>query len=102
MLIQNNTQVTSLLDSIQPGNQTQSEGLKSSSNVFDQLIGSVESLNSTQVVAETKMSEVLQGNSNDTSGALIALSKAELQMSLAVSVRDKLIQGYQTITNMQI
>lgn len=71
-------------------------------SAFEKLWDTVEGLNNKQIEANTKIQDVLLGKSDDTHGALIALEKAEIQMQLAVSVRDKLTQGYQQIINMQL
>lgn len=71
-------------------------------DTFDKMLDSVLQMNDTQVNATSKMQEVLAGTSDDTHGALIELEKADFQMQFYVTTRDKLIQGYQTIINMQI
>jgi flagellar hook-basal body complex protein FliE len=70
--------------------------------MFDRMFDTVKEINSTQVQANTKMEDVISGKSEDSHGALIGLEKADIQMQLAVTVRDKLLQGYQQIINMQI
>jgi len=71
-------------------------------SLFDKMLDTVMNMNENQVKANTKMQDVIMGRSDDSHGALIALEKSELQMQLAVTTRDKLIQGYQQIINMQI
>lgn len=66
------------------------------------LMNSIYEINNTQLNANSLVQDVISGNSDNTHGALIALEKADLQMQLAVTTRDKLIQGYQSIINMQI
>lgn len=70
--------------------------------VFDKLWTTIEGMNETQNEGSSKVQDVLLGKSDDTHGALIALEKAELQMQLATTVRDKVTQGYQQIINMQL
>ncbi|MCK2000018.1 flagellar hook-basal body complex protein FliE [[Brevibacterium] frigoritolerans] len=70
--------------------------------MFDNILNSFTSMEKTQVDAKTQMADVLMGNSENSHGALIALQKAELQMSFASSVRDKVVSGVNQLFNMQI
>ncbi len=72
------------------------------SGMFEQILNSFSAMEKTQVEAKTQMADVLMGRSEDSHGALIALQKAELQMSFASSVRDKVVQGVNQLLNMQI
>jgi flagellar hook-basal body complex protein FliE len=69
---------------------------------FDKLMNFVEKMNDNQVGANSLMSDVILGKSDDTHGAMIALEKAGIQMQLATKVRDELIQGYNKLINIQI
>lgn len=69
---------------------------------FEKLLEPIKELNETQIEAREKMTDVLVGKSDDTHGAMIALEKSQIQMQLAVTIKDKLTQGYQQIMNMQI
>jgi flagellar hook-basal body complex protein FliE len=51
--------------------------------------------------AQTKVREMLQGNGQDLHTALIAVEKADLSFQLMMQVRNKIIQAYQTISQMQ-
>jgi flagellar hook-basal body complex protein FliE len=51
--------------------------------------------------AQTKVREVLQGNGQDLHTAMIAVEKADLSFQLMMQVRNKIIQAYQTISQMQ-
>jgi len=76
--------------------------VKKGNSSFDRMMDTVEHINTTQVQANTKMEDVIEGKSEDSHGALIGLEKADIQMQFAVTVRDKVTQGYQQIINMQI
>jgi flagellar hook-basal body complex protein FliE len=71
-------------------------------DLFDRLWNIVGDMNQNQQQANGKMDDVLTGKSDDSQGALIGLEKADLQLQLAVTVRDKVIQGYQQLINMQM
>lgn len=51
--------------------------------------------------AQTKVRELLQGNGQDLHTAMIAVQKADLSFQLMMQVRNKIIQAYQTISQMQ-
>jgi flagellar hook-basal body complex protein FliE len=51
--------------------------------------------------AQTKVREMLQGNGQDLHTAMIAVEKADLSFQLMMQVRNKIIQAYQTISQMQ-
>jgi flagellar hook-basal body complex protein FliE len=50
--------------------------------------------------AQTKVRELLQGNGQDLHTAMIAVQKADLSFQLMMQVRNKIIQAYQTISQM--
>lgn len=84
------------------GINTKQETQNVNQTLFDSLLDSLVSMEQTQVDAKTQVADVLMGNSDDSHGALIALQKAELQMSFASAVRDKTVQGVNQLLNMQI
>jgi flagellar hook-basal body complex protein FliE len=51
--------------------------------------------------AQTKVQEMLQGNGQDLHTAMIAVEKADLSFQLMMQVRNKIIQAYQTVSQMQ-
>ncbi len=51
--------------------------------------------------AESKVSEMLEGNGMDVHSAMIAVEKAELSFQLMMQVRNKIVQAYQEISRMQ-
>ena len=51
--------------------------------------------------AQTKVREMLQGNGQDLHTAMIAVEKSDLSFQLMMQVRNKIIQAYQTISQMQ-
>lgn len=70
--------------------------------LFQNMFHTLQDMNQTQQEGNLKLEDVMTGKSDDTHGALIALEKAELQMKLATVVRDKFVQAYQQIINMQV
>ena len=51
--------------------------------------------------AETKVAELLNGTGADVHTAMIAVEKADLSFQLMMQVRNKIVQAYQQISNMQ-
>ena len=84
------------------GINTKQESQSVDQTLFDSLLDSLVAMEETQVEAKSQVADVLMGNSDDSHGALIALQEAELQMSFASSVRDKMVQGVNQLLNMQI
>ena len=54
-----------------------------------------------QTDAQQKTQQLLSGNGQDVHAALIAVQKAELSFQLMMQVRNKIVQAYQTISQMQ-
>jgi flagellar hook-basal body complex protein FliE len=69
------------------------------SNVLSQAL---ESIKETEAEAETANEALLTGESDDLHTALIAAQKAEVAVSLAVEVRDRVLEAYNTILGMQV
>ncbi len=53
-----------------------------------------------QTSAEKQVVNLLQGNGQDVHSAMIAVEKADLSFQLMMQVRNKIIQAYQTISQM--
>lgn len=68
------------------------------SQTLDGVMNQVEGMQSD---AQTKVQELLQGNGQDIHSAMIAVQKADLSFQLMMQVRNKIIQAYQTVSQMQ-
>jgi len=51
--------------------------------------------------AEAKVAGMLDGSGDDVHSAMIAVEKAGLAFEMMVQVRNKIVQAYQTISQMQ-
>ncbi len=51
--------------------------------------------------ADLKVSEVMSGNGGDVQSALVAVEKANLSFQMAMEVRNKIVQAYQDVYNLQ-
>ena len=52
--------------------------------------------------ANDKLEKLASGEDIDIHGTMIALQEADVTLRFAVSVRDKLLEGYQRIMQLQI
>jgi flagellar hook-basal body complex protein FliE len=84
----------------QPGT---SIGQQSSGGGFaahmDAAVGKVDSA---QHVADSALAELASGENVDLHGTMIKLQQADIAMRTMVSVRDKVVDAYQTLMNMTI
>lgn len=71
-----------------------------SSEFLRTLGGMIDQVGGVQEDAQAKVTELLQGNGQDLHSAMIAVEKADLSFQLMMQVRNKIIQAYQTISQM--
>ena len=72
------------------------------SSILDSMMTSLEETNTLQNRAEAAAIEFALGESANTHDLLIAQTKANTALQYTVAVRDKLIEAYQQIMQMQI
>jgi flagellar hook-basal body complex protein FliE len=70
------------------------------SDFFHTLESAMGKVGELQAGAEQQVANVLQGNGQDLHTALIAVEKADLSFQLMMQVRNKIVQAYQTISQM--
>ena len=70
--------------------------------VFQSALGMVEETNDFHNDAESAMIQFAMGQSENTHDLLIAQSKANIALQYTVSVKDKVIEAYREIMQMQI
>jgi len=75
-------------------------GAGKSGDFAQQLDGMLEEVGNMQSDAQAQVSDLLQGNGQDVHSAMIAVQKADLSFQLMMQVRNKIIQAYQTISQM--
>ncbi len=81
------------LDVRQPGG--------SRSDFFQALEGAMDKVQEVQSGADQQVASLLQGNGQDLHSAMMAVEKADLTFQLMMQVRNKIVQAYQTISQMQ-
>ena len=72
------------------------------SSILDSMIGAIDETNNLQNYAESAEIQFALGQSENTHDLLIAQTKATVALQYTVAVRDKLIEAYKEIMNMQI
>jgi len=75
---------------------------KDFSSILDSMLNAVDETNTLQNQAEAAAIEFALGESDNTHDLLIAQTKANTALQYTVAVRDKLIEAYQQIMQMQI
>ena len=66
------------------------------------LTDAIQHIDDSQRVADLKLERLASGEDVDIHGTMIALQEADVTLRFAVSIRDKLLEGYQKIINMSI
>lgn len=75
---------------------------KPESNFTDILGEAIENVKETEAQAEAENYALLTGESDNIHSAMIAAQKAEVAVSLAVQIRNKVIESYNTVMGMQL
>jgi len=68
----------------------------------DMLSGAVSGLNNQLTSSERLTEQAATGGLTDPTTALVAVEKADLAFSTAVQVRNKLVEGWQELSRMQV
>ncbi len=68
----------------------------------DMLSGAVSGLNNELISSERLTEQAATGGLADPTVALVAVEKADLAFNTAVQVRNKMIEGWQEISRMQV
>ena len=76
-------------------------GAAESGNFLETLQQSIDQAEGAQGAAATQVAQLLNGKGADLHSAMIAVEKADLSFQLMMQVRNKIVQAYQTISNMQ-
>jgi len=68
----------------------------------EMLINAIESVNQDQLKAEEMETAFILGETDDIHSVLIASQKAEVSLSFAVEVRNKIVEAYKEIMRIQV
>ncbi len=83
-------------------NQILNNEAAGSTSFSDFLKDALKNLNNLQVEADSAAKGLLSGEVSDIHKTMIILEKANLNLRLAVQIRNKIIQAYEEIIRMQI
>jgi len=83
--------------------QTQVNDSKAQNSSFsDLLLKSLNEVNKLQQTADDMIKEIATGKIDNIQDAVMAIEKADISMRLLVEVKNKAIQAYNQIMNMQV
>ena len=71
-------------------------------SISDRITTAIRDLDVSQMHANDKLEKLASGKDIDIHGTMLALQEADITLRFAVSVRDKLLEGYQKIMQLQI
>ena len=94
--------LVNLLSSEPLGYKTVGELSKSEGNFADILSESLKTAGEADVIDKASSLELLTGRTDDLSGLLLDAQKAELSLTLALQIRNKVIDAYNEIMRMQV
>jgi flagellar hook-basal body complex protein FliE len=77
-----------------------SQGAGESTDFSSTLQSAVEQIGQLQSDAQSKVAGLLSGNGEDIHSAMLAVEKANVSFEMMVQVRNKIVQAYQTISQM--
>ena len=75
-----------------------STGSNDSADFLQTLDGMLNQVGNMQTDAQQQVSDLLQSDGRDVHSAMIAVEKADLSFQLMMQVRNKIVQAYQTIS----
>jgi flagellar hook-basal body complex protein FliE len=78
-----------------------SPGVGEEGSFYDTLQGAMSQVQELHSDAQGKVAGMLDGTGEDVHSAMIAVEKAGLAFEMMVQVRNKIVQAYQTVSQMQ-
>jgi flagellar hook-basal body complex protein FliE len=75
-------------------------GASGQSDFFETLQGAMDQVEQLHQDAQGKVAGMLDGSGEDVHSAMIAVEKAGLAFEMMVQVRNKIVQAYQTVSQM--
>lgn len=82
------------------GQPSSSSGAGDGSDFSSTLQTAVEQISRLQSDADNKVAGLLNGSGEDIHSAMLAVEKANVSFEMMVQVRNKIVQAYQTISQM--
>src|SRR6202049_2055297 len=75
-------------------------GAGGQSDFFQTLQGAMDQVEELHQDAQNKVAGMLDGSGDDVHSAMIAVEKASLAFEMMIQVRNKIVQAYQTVSQM--
>lgn len=75
-------------------------GSQNQSEFFDALQGAMTQVQNLHADAQGRVASMLEGSGDDVHSAMIAVEKAGLAFEMMVQVRNKIVQAYQTVSQL--
>jgi len=95
------TPSTGLASTIAPGASTLSAGSSAATPFADLISNAVGQMDQLETDAQQAVTGLMTGNGVDVHQAVIATEKANMAFELALAVRNKAVQAYQSVMGMQ-
>ncbi len=85
-----------------PNSLTQSNQTKGNPSFAELLAKSLNDVNNLQIAADNAIKEIATGKMDNIQDAVMAIEKADISMRLLLEVKNKAVQAYNQIMNMQV
>ncbi|OSS41620.1 Flagellar hook-basal body complex protein FliE [Desulfurella amilsii] len=85
-----------------PNTTNDSSTKKDTSSFADLLAKSLNDVNKLQITADNTIKEIATGKMDNIQDAVMAIEKADISMRLLLEVKNKAVQAYNQIMNMQV
>jgi flagellar hook-basal body complex protein FliE len=79
-----------------------SNSKKDNTSFSDLLAKSLNDVNKLQITADNAINEIATGKMDNIQDAVMAIEKADISMRLLLEVKNKAVQAYNQIMNMQV
>jgi flagellar hook-basal body complex protein FliE len=94
------SQINNLISSLnESGSSKKSSASSSFNDIYSEALGTARD---TEASAQIQNAELLTGETDDLHTPMIEAKKAELALNLAIQVRNKVVEAYNNVMNMQV
>ncbi len=93
---------SSMVSQVETGGLENSDQISISGSFEGLLSSQIEKLNGVQVQADNMIADFAAGNTDDLHQVMIAAEEASMSMELAVQIRNKIVDAYKELNNMQL
>lgn len=101
MKINGFVQDSKIFDAIKPLDST-TNASNSNTDFLSMLKGKLDGVNDSQITASNDTQSFIKGDETDIHKVMLSTEEAKMSLELAVQVRNKLVEAYQTLNGMQL